>query len=171
MTRPNPSFSTLTIGELQKILQRPKELRLTYDFNNLLRSTHSNDCFSSTAFLHYVIQISNQCLSTIADRQTSLEMKAMKKPNTKKQQVSRSKCFCSCCSHQHPLGSKEQRRPTNKATNSPNAEICALLQMPQSIPKQDMLAGASEEMSTSQGTVTINNNRMNRILDSDVHNK
>ena len=171
MTRPHPSFSTLTIGELQKILQRPKELRLTYDFNNLLCSTNSNDCFSSTAFLHYVIQIANQCLSTMADRQTPSEIKAMKKPNTKKQQVSRSKCFCSCCSHQHPLGSKEQRRPATKAANSPNAEICALLQMPQSIPKQDMLTGVSEEISTPQGTSLMNNSRMNRASDSDVHNK
>ena len=33
---------------------------------------------------------------------------------------------------------KEQRRPSTKASNSPNTEICALLQMPQSIPSQDI---------------------------------
>ncbi|CAF0946078.1 unnamed protein product [Adineta steineri] len=53
MTRLNSSFLTLTIGELQKLLQRPKELRLTYDFNNLSRTTNMNDSSSSTTFLHY----------------------------------------------------------------------------------------------------------------------
>jgi hypothetical protein len=155
MSRLNPSFSILTIGELQKILQRPKELRLTYDFNNLSRTTHMNDSLSSTAFLHYVIQMANQCLSTIADRQSQIEMKTMKKPNTKKQQTSRSKCYCSCCSHQHSLGSKEQRRPSTKSSNSPNVEICALLQMPQSIPTQDISIGTNEEISILQGNATI----------------
>jgi hypothetical protein len=146
----------LTIGELQKIFQRPKELRLTYDFNNLSRTTYINDSLSSTAFLHYVIQMANQCLSTIADRQLQLEMKTMKKPNTKKQQTPRSKCFCSCCSHQHPLGPKEQKRPSTKAANSPNVEICTLLQMPQSIPTQDMLIGANEEISMLQTSLQGN---------------
>ena len=159
MTRPNPSFSILTIGELHKIFQRPKELRLTYDFNHFLRSTNSNEVLSSTAFLHYIIQTASQCLSTMVDPQTQVDMKTMKKSNTKKQQISRSKCFCSCCTHQHPLGLKEQRRPTTKSTNSPNTDICALLQMPQTIP-------TSEEISTFQGNMI--NNRMNN---NDVHNK
>ena len=150
MTRVNNIYSTLTIGELQKLLQRPKELRLTYDFNNLTRTSNINDTSSSTAFLHYVIQMANQCLASIADRQTQLEMKITKKSNTKKQQTSRSKCFCSCCSHQHPINTKEQRRPAAKATNSPNAEICALLQMPQSIPTQDMMIPSNDEILTVQ---------------------
>jgi hypothetical protein len=156
MSRFNPSFSTLTIGELQKLLQRPKELRLVYDFTNLSRMNNMNDSSSSTAFLHYVIQMANQCLTTIADRQLQLEMKTIKKPNTKKQQTSRSKCYCSCCSHQHLLGTKDQRRPSAKAANSPNAEICALLQMPQSIPTQDMMISANDEISTVQTSLQSN---------------
>jgi hypothetical protein len=161
VTRLNPLFSTLTIGELQKLFQRPKEIRLIYDFNNLSRTTNINDSLSPTAFLHYVIQMANQCLTTIADRQSQLEMKTTKKPTTKKQQTSRSKCYCSCCSHQHPIGPKEQRRPSAKAANSPNAEICALLQMPQSIPTQDMMTGANDDISivqsSLQGNATIFN--------------
>lgn len=159
ITRHNSSFSTLTIGELQKLLQRPKELRLIYDFNNLSRTTNINDSSSSTAFLHYVIQMANQCLTTIADRQSQLEMKITKKPATKKQQLSRSKCFCSCCSHQHPLGGKDQRRPLAKAANSPNAEICALLQMPQSIPTQDMIMGGNDDILTVQTSLQGNKNK------------
>jgi len=147
----------LTIGELQKLLQRPKELRLIYDFNNLSRTTNINDSSSSTAFLHYVIQMANQCLTTIADRQSQLEMKTTKKSTTKKQQTSRSKCYCSCCSHQHSLGTKDPRRPSAKAANSPNAEICALLQMPQSIPSQDMLIGANDDIATMQTSLQGNN--------------
>ncbi|CAF0866233.1 unnamed protein product [Adineta steineri] len=173
MTRLNSSFLTLTIGELQKLLQRPKELRLTYDFNNLSRTTNMNDSSSSsTTFLHYVIQMANQCLTSIADRQSQLEMKTTKKINTKKQQTSRSKCFCSCCSHQHPINTKEQRRPPTKATNSPNAEICALLQMPQSIPSQDMMMNSNDDVLTVQTSLQGNiTNNTNKLLDGDLHNK
>ncbi|CAF1109270.1 unnamed protein product [Adineta ricciae] len=172
MTRVNNIYSTLTIGELQKLLQRPKELRLTYDFNNLTRTSNINDTSSSTAFLHYVIQMANQCLTSIADRQTQLEMKITKKSNTKKQQTSRSKCFCSCCSHQHPINTKEQRRPAAKATNSPNAEICALLQMPQSIPTQDMMIPSNDEILTVQTSFSGNKtNSTNKVLDGDLHVK
>jgi hypothetical protein len=150
LSRLNPSFSTLTIGELQKLLQRPKELRLIYDFNSLSRTNNMCDPSSPTAFLHYVIQMANQCLTAIADRQLQSEIKTTKKTNTKKQQTSRSKCYCSCCSHQHQLGAKEQRRPSAKAANSPNAEICAFLQMPQSIPPQDMIIGANDDIATVQ---------------------
>ena len=156
MTRLNPSFLTLTVGELQKLLQRPKELRLIYDFNNLSRINNMNDSSSPTAFLHYVIQMANQCLTTIADRQLQLEMKTIKKTNTKKQQTSRSKCYCSCCSHQHPFNTKDPRRPSTKAANSPNAEICALLQMPQSIPPQDMMIGANDDILTVQTSLQGN---------------
>jgi uncharacterized protein with WD repeat len=83
-------------------------------------------------------------------------MKTTKKTNTKKQQTSRSKCFCSCCSHQHSLGPKDQRRPSAKAANSPNAEICALLQMPQSIPTQDMIMNTNDEISTAQTSLQGN---------------
>lgn len=169
MTRPNLSFSTLTIGELHKIFQRPKELRLSYDFNQLLRSTNSNDFSSSTGFLHYIIQTANQCLSTMTDRQIQVDMKTVKKPSTKKQQILRSKCICSCCSHQHSLGMKEQRRPTTKAANSPNTDISTLLQTPQSIPYKDMMLGASEEISTFQDSLI--NSRMNKTLDTDAHKK
>jgi hypothetical protein len=154
ITRLHPSCSTLTVGELQKLCQRPKELRLIYDFNSLLRTSNVNDSPSasaSTAFLHYVIHMANQCLTAINDRQCQSEMKTTKKTNSKKQQTSRSKCYCSCCSHQHQLPTKEQRRPSAKATNSPNAEICALLQMPQSIPTQDMIMGNNDDISTLQG--------------------
>ncbi len=146
----------MTIGELQKLLQRPKELRLIYDFNNLSRTTNINDSSSSTAFLHYVIQMANQCLTSIADRQSQLDMKTTKKSTTKKQQISRSKCFCSCCSHQHQLGTKDPRRPSTKAANSPNTEICALLQMPQSIPTQDMIIGANDDILTVQTSLQGN---------------
>ncbi|UJR35597.1 hypothetical protein I4U23_028348 [Adineta vaga] len=172
MTRINSICSTLTIGELQKLLQRPKEVRLTYDFNNLSRTTNINDTSSSTAFLHYVIQMANQCLTSIVDRQTQLEMKTTKKSNTKKQQTSRSKCFCSCCSHQHPINSKEQRRPSAKATNSPNAEICALLQMPQSIPSQDTMIPTNEDILTVQTSFSGNKtNNINKLSDGDLHPK
>jgi len=100
--------------------------------------------------------MANQCLTTIADRQSQLEMKTTKKPTTKKQQTSRSKCYCSCCSHQHPMGPKEQRRPSAKAANSPNAEICALLQMPQSIPTHDMMTGANDDISIVQSSLQGN---------------
>ena len=168
ITRINPLFSTLTIGELQKLLQRPKEFRLSYDFNNLSR-TNTNESSSTppTAFLHYVIQMANQCLTSIAERQLQTEMKIAKKPNTKKQQTSRSKCYCSCCSyhHQHQLGNKDQRRPSTKTTNSPNAEICALLQMPQTIPTQDF---SNDDILTVQTSL---NNNTNLISDVDLHNK
>ena len=154
ITRLNPSFSTLTVGELQKFCQRPKELRLIYDFNHLSRTNPGND--SSTAFLHYVIQTANQCLTAIHDRQAQCDMKTTKKPNAKKQQILRSKCFCSCCSHHHPAGPREQRRPFAKATSSPNAEICALLQMPQSIPSQDMISATNDEISALQTSLQGN---------------
>ncbi|CAF4530531.1 unnamed protein product [Rotaria sp. Silwood1] len=172
ITRNNSLFSTLNIGELQKLLQRPKELRLIYDFNNLSRTTNTNDCISSTSFLHYVIQMTNQCLTAMADRQSQLEMKTTKKTNTKKQQISRSKCYCSCCTHQHPLNTKEQRRPSAKAANSPNAEICALLQMPQSIPTQDMMIGTNDDILTVQTSLQGNMaNNTNKVSDGDLHNK
>ncbi len=158
ITRTNPLFSTLTIGELQKLLQRPKELRLIYDFNNLSR-TNTNES-SPTAFLHYVIQMANQCLTSIAERQLQTEIKTAKKTNTKKQQISRSKCYCSCCPY-HQLNIKDQRRPLTKAANSPNAELCAFLQMPQSIPPQDF---ANEDILTVQ--TSLNNN----ITDIDRQN-
>ncbi|CAF3382068.1 unnamed protein product [Rotaria sp. Silwood1] len=172
ITRNNSLFSTLNIGELQKLLQRPKELRLIYDFNNLSRTTNTNDCISSTSFLHYVIQMTNQCLTAMADRQSQLEMKTTKKTNTKKQQISRSKCYCSCCTHQHPFNTKEQRRPSAKAANSPNAEICALLQMPQSIPTQDMMIGTNDDILTVQTSLQGNMaNNTNKVSDGDLHNK
>ncbi|CAF3386625.1 unnamed protein product [Rotaria sp. Silwood1] len=172
ITRNNSLFSTLNIGELQKLLQRPKELRLIYDFNNLSRTTNTNDCITSTSFLHYVIQMTNQCLTAMADRQSQLEMKTTKKTNTKKQQISRSKCYCSCCTHQHPLNTKEQRRPSAKAANSPNAEICALLQMPQSIPTQDMMIGTNDDILTVQTSLQGNMaNNTNKVSDGDLHNK
>jgi hypothetical protein len=164
ITRSNPLFSTLTISELQKLLQRPKELRLIYDFNNLSRS-NPNESSSPTAFLHYVIQMANQCLTSIAERPAQTENKAaQKKTNTKKQQVSRSKCYCSCCPyhHQQQLHIKDQRRPSAKTTHSPNAEICAFLQMPQSIPMQDF---SNEDLLTVQ--TSFNNN----TIDGDLHNK
>ncbi|CAF0872986.1 unnamed protein product [Rotaria sp. Silwood1] len=172
ITRNNSLFSTLNIGELQKLLQRPKELRLIYDFNNLSRTTNTNDCITSTSFLHYVIQMTNQCLTAMADRQSQLEMKTTKKTNTKKQQISRSKCYCSCCTHQHPFNTKEQRRPSAKAANSPNAEICALLQMPQSIPTQDMMIGTNDDILTVQTSLQGNMaNNTNKVSDGDLHNK
>ncbi|CAF5098020.1 unnamed protein product, partial [Rotaria sp. Silwood1] len=79
ITRTNPLFSTLTIGELQKLLQRPKEIRLVYDFNNLSRMNTNESSSSTTTFLHYVIQIANQCLTPIAERQSQTEMKTSKK--------------------------------------------------------------------------------------------
>lgn len=171
ITRHHPSSSVLNIGELHKLCQRPKELRLVYDFTNLYRTNSTNDTSSSsTAFLHYVIQMANQCLTAINDRQCSSESKITKKSNAKKQQLSRSKCFCSCCSHQHPLGGKEQRRPSTKAANSPNAEICALLQMPQSIPTQDMIINGNDDLSTLQNHSTTNHNT-NVVSNVDSHNK
>jgi len=171
ITRSNPLFSTLTIGELQKLLQRPKELRLIYDFNNLSRTNpnESSSSSSPTAFLHYVIQMANQCLTSIAERQLQTEIKIVKKPNTKKQQILRSKCYCSCCPyhHQHQFNIKDQRRSSTKASNSPNAEICALLQMPQSIPNQDF---SNEDILTVQTSLN-NNNNTNLISDGDLHNK
>lgn len=170
ITRSNPLFSTLTIGELQKLFQRPKEIRLTYDFNNLIR-TNTNEPTSSssttTAFLHYVIQIANQCLTSIAERQTQNEIKTAKKPNGKKQQTSRSKCYCSCCSYhqQHQSNIKDQKRVLPKAANSPNAEICALLQMPQTIPTQDF---SNEDMLTVQTSLNTNTNP---TTDGDLQNK
>lgn len=155
ITRLQSFSSTLTIGELHKICQRPKELRLVYDFNNLLKTANPNDSSSSTAFLHYVIQMANQCLTSMNDRQSQSESKTTKKSNGKKQQTNRSKCFCSCCSHQHTIAPKEQRRPMNKASNSPNAEICALLQMPQSIPSQDIIVSATDDISAIQGLQSI----------------
>ncbi|CAF2952983.1 unnamed protein product [Rotaria sp. Silwood2] len=168
ITRTNPLFSTLTIGELQKLLQRPKEIRLIYDFNNLSRTNTNESSSSSTTFLHYIIQIANQCLTSIAERQSQTEMKKSKKTNTKKQQISRSKCYCSCCSyhHQHQSANKDQRRTSTKAANSPNAEICALLQMPQTIPNQDF---SNEDILTVQ--TSLNNNNTNSISDGDLHNK
>ncbi|CAF2374979.1 unnamed protein product [Rotaria sp. Silwood2] len=168
ITRTNPLFSTLTIGELQKLLQRPKEIRLIYDFNNLSRTNTNESSSSSTTFLHYIIQIANQCLTSIAERQSQTEMKTSKKTNTKKQQISRSKCYCSCCSyhHQHQSANKDQRRTSTKAANSPNAEICALLQMPQTIPNQDF---SNEDILTVQ--TSLNNNNTNSISDGDLHNK
>lgn len=114
--------------------------------------------------------MANQCLTTINDRQCSSESKITKKSTTKKQQLSRSKCFCSCCSHQHSLGGKEQRRPSTKAANSPNAEICALLQMPQSIPTQDMIINGNDDLSTLQNHSTTNLNT-NIVSNVDSHNK
>ncbi|CAF0889864.1 unnamed protein product [Rotaria sp. Silwood1] len=168
ITRTNPLFSTLTIGELQKLLQRPKEIRLVYDFNNLSRMNTNESSSSTTTFLHYVIQIANQCLTSIAERQSQTEMKTSKKTNTKKQQTSRSKCYCSCCSyhHQHQLINKDQKRTSTKTANSPNAEICALLQMPQTIPNQDF---SNEDILTVQ--TSLNNNNTNTISDGDLHNK
>ncbi|CAM4816236.1 unnamed protein product [Rotaria magnacalcarata] len=165
ITRANPLWSTLTIGELQKLLQRPKEIRLIYDFNNLTR-TNTNDS-SSTSFLHYVIQIANQCLTSIAERQSQTEMKTAKKQTAKKQQSLRSKCYCSCCSshHQHPFTMKDQKRTLTKTANSPNAEICALLQMPQTIPMQDF---SNEDILTVQTSLS---NNTNSISDGDLHNK
>lgn len=163
MTRANPLLSPLTIGELQKLLQRPKELRLIYDFNSLSRANTNEP--SPTAFLHYVIQMANQCLTSIAERQLPTEIKTARKTNTKKQQqISRSKCYCSCCPYhqQHQLNIKDQRRPASKASNSPNAEICALLQMPQSIPPQDY---ANDEMLTVQTTFNSNLTEGNRPID------
>lgn len=172
INRVNPLFSTLTIGELQKLLQRPKEIRLIYDFNNLSRTSatelsSSSSSLPSTTFLHYVIQIANQCLTSIAERQLQTEMKTAKKPNTKKQQTSRSKCYCSCCSyhHQHQFGAKDQKKPIAKAATSPNAEICALLQMPQTIPTQEF---TTEDILTVQ---TSFNNNGNPLSDGDLHNK
>jgi hypothetical protein len=110
--------------------------------------------------------MANQCLTSIAERQLQTEIKTAKKPNTKKQQTSRSKCYCSCCSyHQHQLNTKDLRRPTAKTSNSPNAEICALLQMPQSIPTQDF---SNEDILTVQTSL---NNNTNLISDGDLHNK
>jgi hypothetical protein len=111
--------------------------------------------------------MANQCLTSIAERQLQTEIKTVKKPNTKKQQISRSKCYCSCCSYhqQHQLGIKDQRRPSTKAANSPNAEICALLQMPQSIPTQDY---SNEDILTVQTSL---NNNTNLLTDGDLHNK
>lgn len=162
MTRTNPLLSTLTIGELQKLLQRPKELRLIYDFNNLSRANTNEP--SPTAFLHYVIQMANQCLTSIAERQLQTETKTARKTNTKKQQNARSKCYCSCCPYhqQCQLNIKDQRRPITKASNSPNTEICALLQMPQSIPPQDY---TNEDMLTVQTTSNNNLNEGNRQID------
>jgi hypothetical protein len=111
--------------------------------------------------------MANQCLTSIAERQIQTEIKTAKKTNTKKQQTSRSKCYCSCCSyhHQHQFNIKDQRRPTAKTSNSPNAEICALLQMPQSIPPQDF---SNEDILTVQTSL---NNNTNMISDGDLHNK
>lgn len=163
MTRTNPLLSPLTIGELQKLLQRPKELRLIYDFNNLSRANTNNEP-SPTAFLHYVIQMANQCLTSIAERQLQTETKTARKTNTKKQQIARAKCYCSCCPYhqQHQLNIKDPRRPVTKASNSPNTEICALLQMPQSIPPQDY---TNEEMLTVQTASNNNLNEGNRQID------
>jgi hypothetical protein len=90
-------------------------------------------------------------------------MKTAKKTNTKKQQTLRSKCYCSCCSH-HQFSIKDQRRPSAKAVHSPNAEICALLQMPQSIPPQDF---SNEDILTVQ---TSFNNNTHLMPDGDLHN-
>ena len=95
-------------------------------------------------------------------------MKTMKKVNTKKQQTSRSKCYCSCCSHQHALGTKEQRRPSTKAANSPNSEICALLQMPQSIPTQDVIISGSDEITTAQ--ISLQGNNMSSNVSKAIFN-
>jgi len=156
ISKSNCLFSTMTIGELQKILQRPKEIRLTYDFNNLSRTTNSNESSSSTAFLHYVIQIANQCLTSIADRQSSIETKVTKKPNAKKHQTSRTRCYCSCCSHSHSINSRDQRRPGIKTTNSPNTELCVPIQMP--IVSETISSNNNEEISAVP-------------LDCDLHDK
>ncbi|CAF0992985.1 unnamed protein product [Adineta steineri] len=166
MTRINSLFSTLTIGELQKLLQRPKELRLIYDFNNLSR-TNTNE--SSSTYLHYVIQIANQCLTSIAERQLQTEMKTAKKTNTKKQQILRSKCYCTCCSHHHhQLNTKDQKRSSTKFNNSSNTDICALLQKAQSIPAEEFL---NEDILTVQTSSNNINNNANLISDGDLHNK
>lgn len=146
-------YSTFTIGELQKLLQRPKEFRLIYDFSNLSRSTTNES--SPIAFLHYVIQMANQCLTSIAERQVQIDSKTSKKPITKKQQQTlKSKCYCSCCPYhqQHQINIKDQRRITTKTTISPNTELCAFLQMPQSIPPQDY---SNDDLLNVQ---TVNNN-------------
>ncbi|CAF4136831.1 unnamed protein product [Adineta steineri] len=166
MTRINSLFSTLTIGELQKLLQRPKELRLIYDFNNLSR-TNTNEL--SSTYLHYVIQIANQCLTSIAERQLQTEMKTAKKTNTKKQQILRSKCYCTCCSHHHhQLNTKDQKRSSTKVNNSSNTDISALLQKAQSIPAEEFL---NEDILTVQTSSNNINNNANLISDGDLHNK
>ena len=108
--------------------------------------------------------MANQCLTSIAERQSQTEIKTSKKPNTKKQQILKSKCYCSCCPYhqQHQLNLKDQRRPSTKAANSPNTEICALLQMPQSIPPQDY---SNEDVLTVQTSINTNH------PDGDLHNK
>ncbi|CAF0979180.1 unnamed protein product [Rotaria magnacalcarata] len=172
ISRTNSLFSTLTIGELQKLLQRTKELRLNYDFTSLLRTSNATDCVSPAYFLHYVIQTANQCLTTMADRQSQSEIKTTKKPNTKKQQISKSKCFCSCCSHQHSLSTKEPRRSSVKAANSPNTEMCALLPMSQSISTQDMIISAHDDIFTMTNSLQNNmNNNISKVSDGDSHNK
>ena len=146
ITRLNPLLSTLTVGELQKLLQRPKELRLTYDFHNALRSNGNHEWSSSTTFLHYTIQMANQCLAAIADRQSQVDTKTTKRPSAKKQQTSRSKCVCSCCSHhQHSPFAKDQRRPSNKTSHSPNNEIFTLLHMP----NHDTSVAMNDDISTT----------------------
>lgn len=123
---------------------------------------------SSTAFLHYVIQMANQCLTSIAERQLQTEMKTSKKSNTKKQQISKSKCYCSCCSyHQqhHQINTKDQKRPLIKTSISPNTEICALLKMPQTILNQDF---SNDDILTVQTSL---NNNTNIVSDGDLLNK
>ncbi|CAF4413368.1 unnamed protein product [Rotaria socialis] len=172
ISRANSLFSTLTIGELQKLLQRTKELRLNYDFTSLLRTSNATDCVSPASFLHYVIQTANQCLTTMADRQSQSEIKTTKKTNTKKQQISKSKCFCSCCSHQHSFSTKDQRRSSVKAANSPNTEMCALLPMSQSMSTQDMITSAHDDIFTMTNSLQNHmNNNISKVSDGDSHNK
>ncbi|CAF1174340.1 unnamed protein product [Adineta ricciae] len=159
ITRSNSLFSNLTIGELQKLLQRPKELRLLYDFLPLSRA---NTTDSPNAFLHYVIQIANQCLTSLAERQAQTEMKTAKKINTKKQQTVRSKCYCSCCAH-HQLSNKDQRRPSTKMTSSPNTDLCSLLQIPQATTSQE---SSNEDILTVQ---TSFNKNLNLTSDGELH--
>jgi len=102
--------------------------------------------------------MANQCLTSIAERQLQTEIKTTKKPTTKKQQILRSKCYCSCCSyhHQHQFNFKDPRRSSIKASHSPNTDICALLQMPQSIPPQDMMINGTDDILTVQTSLQGN---------------
>ncbi|UJR10374.1 hypothetical protein I4U23_014579 [Adineta vaga] len=81
INRINPLFSSLTIGELQKLLQRPKELRLLYDFHNL---SHTNSTESPNTFINTKKQqtLRSKCYcSCCAHHQ--LNSKDQRRPSTK----------------------------------------------------------------------------------------
>ncbi|CAF0807539.1 unnamed protein product [Didymodactylos carnosus] len=132
ISRTNNFLSSLTIGQIHKMFQRPKELRFVYDFTR--RNNIANKDEDDLTFLHYIIQLANQCLVNLTVQK---ETKTMTKKSTKKQ---RTKCLCSCCNHHGKDNNRRITPTTTKIVSNSNEknliknDVNILLQTPKQLP-------------------------------------